>query len=95
MTTHALSRRNPPWRFLVWSGGLALLLLPLVAMQFTGEVAWDALDFAVFAGMLVAAGALGELVLWLVRSRRERLIGLLAVAALFIATWATLALDVL
>ena len=42
-----------PWRFLGWGGAVALLLLPLIAMQFTHEVNWTLSDF-IFAGVIVA-----------------------------------------
>ena len=41
------------WRPAMWGGAALLLLLPLVAMQFTREVIWDAADFAIFGTMLV------------------------------------------
>lgn len=34
----------------------ALLLVPLVAMRFTGEVAWSGVDFVVAAVLLAGAG---------------------------------------
>ncbi|HYG30674.1 MAG TPA: hypothetical protein VD887_10725 [Allosphingosinicella sp.] len=43
--------RGFPWRLLGWGTAAALLVLPLVAMQFTDEVNWSPLDF-VFAGLL-------------------------------------------
>lgn len=42
-------------RVLVWGGAAALLALPLVAMQFTSEVAWTGSDFAVAGAMLALA----------------------------------------
>jgi hypothetical protein len=41
-----------PWRAIRWSAALGLLMVPLVAMQFTDEVNWDLADFAVFGVML-------------------------------------------
>jgi hypothetical protein len=38
-------------------GAASLLLIPLIAMQFTEEVAWDLLDFIV-AGILLTGAAL-------------------------------------
>jgi hypothetical protein len=46
----------------LWTVVAALLLLPLAAMQFTDEVAWDAADFAAAAILLVGAGLGLELV---------------------------------
>ena len=39
-------------RWLVWGGAAALLLLPLVAMQFTEEVQWTWHDFVIMGVML-------------------------------------------
>jgi hypothetical protein len=45
-----------------WSATGLLLLLPLVAMQFTEEVDWGVGDFVIFGSLLVAAGVTFELV---------------------------------
>jgi hypothetical protein len=44
------------WRLVGWSAAALLLLLPLVAMQFTDEVVWDLTDFVVFGAMLASVG---------------------------------------
>jgi hypothetical protein len=49
--TAGLGRRGFPWRLLGWGTAAALLLLPMVAMQFTDEVNWGPFDF-VFVGLL-------------------------------------------
>jgi hypothetical protein len=41
-----------PWRIAGWSLGAMVLIVPLVAMQFTAEVRWSVTDF-VFMGVLV------------------------------------------
>lgn len=46
-------RRGTRWRVAAWSAAGLLLLLPLVAMQFTDDVDWSVADF-VFAGVLLA-----------------------------------------
>jgi hypothetical protein len=43
--------RGRRWRTVYWAAAVLLLLVPLVAMQFTGEVRWTVFDF-VFAGAL-------------------------------------------
>jgi len=49
---HIGRRRGIPWRMLGWGTAALVLLLPLVAMQFTGEVNWTQGDF-VFAALLI------------------------------------------
>lgn len=44
--------RRVRWSIAVWSAAALILLLPLVAMQFTAEVTWSLGDF-VFAGALL------------------------------------------
>ena len=51
------AQRMSPWRIAAWGAAALLLLLPLIAMQFTDEVNWSASDF-VFAGVLFF-GSLG------------------------------------
>jgi hypothetical protein len=46
----------------IWGTAAFLWLLPLVAMRFTDEVAWDLADFAVFGAMLVVACGAYEVV---------------------------------
>lgn len=50
-------------RLLVWAGIVALLLLiPLIAMQFTSEVNWDFTDFAIMGAVLFGIGFAYELI---------------------------------
>ena len=54
MATQAANGRGRllnPFRIIGWGGAAALLLAPLVAMQFTNEVDWTVSDF-IFAGVL-------------------------------------------
>lgn len=49
-------RRTNPWRVAGWGTAAVLILLPLVAMQFTSEVNWNAADFIVAAIMFGSVG---------------------------------------
>jgi predicted Na+-dependent transporter len=49
------------WRIVIWGTAAFLLLLPLIAMQFTNEVNWDETDFVVFGAMLFGACGVYEL----------------------------------
>jgi hypothetical protein len=64
----------PLWRVVLWGAIAALLVLPLVAMQFTSEVDWGPEDFAFAALLLVGAGAAFELAAWKVRDLTGRLV---------------------
>ncbi len=81
-------------RLAMWSLIAALLFLPLIAMQFTREVAWDAADFAFAAGLLIGAGLLFELAASRTRKLAWRLAigGALIFAVLLI--WADAAVGV-
>jgi len=82
------------WRVGLWGLIAALLLLPLVAMQFTTEVAWDGADFAFAGVLLVGAGALFELAARATRSLAWRLgIGAVLLLAVLII-WADAAVGI-
>lgn len=49
------------WSAARWTAPALLLLVPLIAMQFTDEVVWTAFDFAFAAVMLFGAAGLYEL----------------------------------
>jgi hypothetical protein len=40
-TSDGSGRRGSRWRLAIWGTAALILLLPLLAMQFTDEVAWD------------------------------------------------------
>ncbi len=71
-----------------------LLLIPLVAMQFTDEVSWTLFDFVVMGVLLLSTGLLCELVMRKVKNLDYR-IGIIAVVlvALFLI-WAELAVGI-
>lgn len=75
--------------------GVALLLLvPLVAMQFTDEVNWTTFDFMVAGVLLLGTGLLCEWVIRKVRRTELRIgICLVILAALFLL-WAELAVGI-
>lgn len=82
------------WRVALWTFAALLLATPWVAMRFTDEVRWDAMDFLLFGGMLLMAGGLVEIVVRLSR-RRSVVLGALAfVGAGFVMVWAQLAVGV-
>ena len=52
------SKHRNIWRMAGWGTAAGLILLPLVAMQFTSEVAWDGFDF-MFAAVMFGSVGLG------------------------------------
>jgi hypothetical protein len=70
-----------------------VLLMPAVAMRFTGEVNWSASDFVVMGAMLATACALYELGAWLSRSPAYRAAFGIAVIAGFLTVWVNLAVG--
>ncbi|MBR0552284.1 hypothetical protein J7S20_07190 [Sphingomonadaceae bacterium LXI357] len=80
--------RWPVWRIASWSAVAMILLLPLVAMQFTREVDWTPLDF-VAAAVLLGGGVLAlERVMRIVRRPRMRAIAALAILGTVALLWA-------
>ena len=70
-----------------------LLLILLLAMQFTDEVVWDLTDFAVGGALLFGAGLTYELVARKARNTAHRVAIGLAVATALTFVWMLLALS--
>lgn len=87
--------RTSPWRIAVWGSAACLLLLPLVAMQFTDEVNWDETDFIVFGVMLLAACGTYELAARMTGNNAYRAAVGIAVVAAFLLVWMNLAVGVI
>ncbi len=84
-----------PWRIAAWSVAGLILLLPLVAMQFTDEVDWDLADFA-FAGVLVVGvGVTYELAARRTGNRAYRTAVSVALAAAFLLIWVNAAVGII
>jgi len=88
-------RRGSRWRIAAWGTAALLLLLPLVAMQFTGEVNWSAADFAVFGTLLACAGGAFELAARMTRNTAYRAAVGVALAAAFLLVWANGAVGII
>ncbi|XXZ58680.1 hypothetical protein WME74_01305 [Sorangium sp. So ce341] len=88
-------RRGSPWRIAVWGIAALVLLLPLIAMQFTEEVAWDRADFVIFGSMLVGACGAYELAARGTSNNAYRAAVGVALAAAFILVWMNLAVGII
>lgn len=70
-----------------------LLLVPLVAMQFTREVSWGPVDFLLAAALLLSAGtAIVLAISWLQRPVHKRM-AIAAIALITVLVWAELAVG--
>lgn len=82
-------------RMTVWMVVIvAILAIPLVAMQYTDEVAWTTFDFVVAGGMLGAAALTYELTTMNKVSLAYRAAVALAVGTAFVLVWAIGAVGV-
>lgn len=75
-------------------GTAAILMVPLVAMQFTRAVNWTAGDFVVAAVLLAGTGMLFEVATARIRTRKARLITSAVIALGFLFVWAELAVGI-
>lgn len=71
-----------------------LLFLPFIAMQFSNEVNWSLVDFAVMAFLLLSTGLLSELVFRKVTSTLKKSIILIAVIFSIFLIWIELAVGI-
>lgn len=86
--------RRFPWRILGWGTAALLLLLPLVAMQFTREVNWTGSDF-VFAAVMFGSVGLGLELAVRKGDRAFTTACALALAASFLSVWITGAVGII
>jgi hypothetical protein len=80
-------------RMRVWGAIAALLLLPLVAMQFTTEVKWGAEDFAVAATLLIGAGLALEVAARVLVEPVRRALAAAVILGVVVLVWAELAVG--
>ena len=72
-----------------------LLLVPLVAMQFTSEVDWDLRDFIIMGVLLMATGTAYVIGARLVKTRPQRWLVAALVGLSFFVIWAELAVGLI
>jgi hypothetical protein len=72
----------------------ALLLIPLIAMQFNEQVNWTGEDFVIAGALLLMAGFALDVILRKVRDKNRKIIALGVLAAVFLYVWAELAVGV-
>lgn len=77
----------------VLAGTGLLLLVPLVAMQFTDEVVWTLSDFVFAALMIAGTGTAYVLIASKVKTARQRIITGAVLGFIFLTVWAELAVG--
>ncbi len=70
-----------------------LLLIPFVAMRFTGEVKWGPFDFIIMGVLLLGTGLLCELALRLITRIEYRIAACAALLVGLFLIWAELAVG--
>lgn len=88
-------RSKNPLRLAIWGIAALVLLVPLVAMQFTEEVAWDRADFVIFGGMLAGACGAYELAARVTLNQAYRAAVGVALGTAFILVWMNLAVGII
>lgn len=71
-----------------------LLLIPLIAMQFSNEVNWRLIDFIVAAVLLLGAGLSIEIILRKVKGQKYRIVLFLVLLLVFFLIWSELAVGI-
>ena len=71
-----------------------LLMVPLVAMQFTNEVDWSLFDFVVMGSLLLIVGLTAEFSLRKIKATKNRIIVIAIILFIFLLIWAELAVGV-
>lgn len=71
-----------------------ILLIPLVAMQFTDEVAWDLADFIVMGTLLLGTGLLLEFAIKRLRGSKYQIIIITAIIIIFLLIWTELGVGI-
>ena len=73
---------------------LAVLLIPLIAMQFTSEVDWRLSDFLIAGGLLIGAAVSIDLVSRRAKKPAVRTMMVVLILALLALVWAELAVGI-
>ncbi len=95
ITEDGAGRRGSRLRIAAWSAAALILLLPLVAMQFTDQVVWDVADFTIFGALLVGVGVTYELAARMTGDTAYRAAVGVALAAAFILVWVNGAVGII
>jgi len=94
MKTQNTTKTNLTQRLTITFGIVGLILLiPLVAMQFTNEVKWDLSDFIIMGSLLLITGLSIEIVTRKIKSANYRIAITLVILLVLFLIWAELAVG--
>lgn len=79
---------------LILLGAVSVLLIPLIAMQFTAEVNWNLFDFIIAGILLLSVAFLSELAWRKLKNNPYRTLVLLGIFLVFVLIWAELAVGI-
>ena len=83
-------------RLIIIASAVSLLvLIPLIAMQFTDKVKWTLPDFLVAAVLLLGTGLTIDFIMKKVKSTKYRIALTVALLAILFLVWAELAVGIL
>lgn len=71
-----------------------LLLIPLIAMQFSDEVNWKLADFVIAGVLLLGTGLICEFVMRKVKKKENRITLIVIIISLLLLIWAELAVGI-
>ena len=73
---------------------VAILLVPMIAMQFTDQVNWTLTDFVIGGGLLLGAGLMLEGILRKFEHSKYKALIVAALVIAFLLIWAELAVGI-
>ncbi len=80
--------------FGIMTSAAVLLLMPLIAMQFSDEVNWKLADFVIAGVLLLGTGLICEFVMRKVKKKENRIALIAVIIALLLLIWAELAVGI-
>ncbi|SDB23411.1 hypothetical protein SAMN03097699_0222 [Flavobacteriaceae bacterium MAR_2010_188] len=93
--TNAMDITNQNKRLItILASAVALLLIPLIAMNFSNEVNWSIFDFVVMGILLIGTGLGLEFILRKIKTLRYRIIFGIALFVVLFIVWAELSVGI-
>jgi len=71
-----------------------ILLLPLIALQFTNEVNWTLSDFVIAGVLLIGTGVMCEITIRKIKKTKYRIAVILAILVVLLLIWVELAVGI-